>query len=64
MKDKELAGSNLIAEIEYTMNQLLKPTKEHRAKVLEAVLGSRQVRQTIHQYRDNDVTHNLVNAKH
>jgi len=63
IKDKEITGSNLLKEIEDTMKTLLKPTKEHRAKVLEAVLGSRGVRQSIHHYKDNDVTHRLANGK-
>lgn len=46
------------------MKTLLQPTKEHRAKVLDAVLGSRQTRQCIHHYQDNDVTHRLSNGKH
>lgn len=41
VKNREIAGSNLMAEIEATMKTLLQPTKDHRAKVLEAVLGSR-----------------------
>ena len=37
-----------MAEIELTMKTLLKPQNEKRVKVLEAVLGSRGVRQSIH----------------
>ncbi len=48
MKEKEILGSNMIAEIEETMRILLKPTKEHRAKVLQAILGGRGVRESIH----------------
>ena len=33
MKEKEILGSNVIAEIEETMKILLKPTKEHREKL-------------------------------
>ena len=63
VKTKEILGSNLIAEIEETMKTLLKPTKEHRAKVLQAILGSRGARECIHHYRDNDVTSDLTNTK-
>jgi len=48
VKDRELRGSNLMAEIEETMRTLLKPQNGHRLKVLEAVLGSKGVRSSIH----------------
>ena len=65
-KERELAGSNTVEtnEIKEVMRTLLQPTKDHRKKVLEAVLGSRQTRQALNHYRDNDVTTNLTNVKH
>lgn len=59
-KQRELNGSNLLAEVEATMKQLLKPENERRMKVLDAVLGSRQARQCIHNFKDNDVTYGLA----
>ena len=59
VKVKELDGSNIIAEVEQTMKTLLKPTNERRARILEAVLGSRQVRQSMGGYKDNDPTYRL-----
>jgi hypothetical protein len=61
---KEIQGSNLIAEIEQTMQMLMKPTSSHRMAALTAVLGSKGAHQSIHQYKDNDVTTSLANAKH
>lgn len=40
------------------------PTKPHRAKALEAVLGSRGVRESINGYKDNDVLYRLKDTKH
>lgn len=46
------------------MKQMLKPENERRLRILDAVLGSRQARQCINGYKDNDVTHRLTNGKH
>ena len=43
---------------------LMKPTSSHRMAALTAVLGSKGAHQSIHLYRDNDVTTSLANAKH
>ena len=64
VKRDEIIGSNLIAQVEQTMKSLLKTENERRARILDAVLGSRQARQCIHGYKDNDVTYRLTNGKH
>jgi hypothetical protein len=50
VKQRELAGENLLAEIEQTMKTLLKPQNERRLKILESVLGSKGVRSSINHY--------------
>ena len=66
VKMAEIGGSGTVKPLSHgqLQSQKLQNASSSKQSAVVGVLGSRGATDAISGYRDNDVTHNLVNSKH